>query len=64
LGSLHRPTGGPLQAAGASDTRPLAEYYSGIMTNRFGVVLDPDRLRWAVAENVSEAVNRGDFAAP
>jgi hypothetical protein len=24
------------------------------MTNRFGVVLHPDRLRWAAAEGVSE----------
>ena len=37
-------------------SRPLAEYYSGIMTNRFGLDLPPDRLRWATAEGVSEDV--------
>ena len=37
-------------------SRPLAEYYSGTMTNRFGVELHPDRLRWAAAESVSEEV--------
>jgi hypothetical protein len=37
-------------------SRPLAEYYSDTMTNRFGLPLPPDRLRWAVAEGVSEDV--------
>jgi hypothetical protein len=37
-------------------SRPLAEYYSDTMTNRFGLDLPPDRLRWAAAEGVSEDV--------
>jgi hypothetical protein len=37
-------------------SRPLAEYYSDTMTNRFGVALHPDRLRWAAAEGVTEDV--------
>jgi hypothetical protein len=37
-------------------SRPLTEYYSDTMTNRFGLHLPPDRLRWAVAEGVSEDV--------
>src|SRR5580704_11120107 len=51
VGALRR---GPVSALRVS--RPLAEYYSGIMTNRFGLDLPPDRLRWAAAEGVSQDV--------
>ena len=34
----------------------MLRIYSGAMTNRFGVTLHPDDVRWAAAEGVSETV--------
>jgi hypothetical protein len=44
----------PPDAAGAFFPQP--GYLSSAMTNRFGVTLHPDSVRWAAAEGVSEDV--------
>ena len=50
--------------AGATQPRCLRSapgVCSSAMTNRFGIVLNPDRLRWAAAEGMS--YNKRDEAA-